>query len=450
MKNASPMALLFAGLLTVSASTMALAAPAAITLEQGIKRETALLVAEQQALQTEVARIEASRASKVAALQAAIAVLEGELVEAAAREATLRATLGAAAPAASVTAVNTATAVEQARETFALLGPAPTTTTVEPGVEPGVEPLVELLPVALERLAAAARPRTIETGFFDDSGSWVKGHVLQLGAVAVAAADHDGPAGALLPAKDGARQLARGDARSAAAARALVAGQTSALIPLALSADVEADEGHSVVVAGFVERLGRLGLSAAALIGAVLLSLLVGVVLLARTIVAGRSVDAVAGRLTALMSAGEVVAATALARTVVGAPGVFLRAVVAAAGRPGPEDEVAALAAEVGFALDRVVHAVRLAGILAGAVVIFVSAHALSGAVEGLLGSADVKTRAVLDALAGALLPLEIGALAAIPLALLLAASVVVVAHLKERLETLALRILDAASRART
>lgn len=439
--------LLLTWLLTLTtSSSMARAAPAAITLEQGIKRETALLLAEQQALQAEVARIEASRASKVSALQAAIAVLEGELVDAAGREATLRATLGAAGQPPSVMAANTATAVEQARETFALLGPAPTTQTVEPGVEP----LVELLPVAVERLAAAARPRVIETGFFDDSGTWVKGHLLQLGAVAVAAADNDGPAGALLPARDGARQLARGDARSAAAARALVAGKTSPLIPLALSADVEADEGQSVVVAGFVERLGRLGLSAAALIGAVLLSLLTGVLLLARTLVAARSVDAVAGRLTALMSAGEVVAATALARTVVGAPGVFLRAVVAAAGRPGPEDEVAALAAEVGFALDRVVHFVRLAGIVAGAVVVFVSAHALSGAVEGLLGSADVKTRAVLDALAGALLPLEIGALAAIPLALLLAACVVVVAHLKERLEALALRILDAASRART
>jgi hypothetical protein len=440
--------LLLTGLLALTtSSSMARATPAAITLEQGIKRETALLLAEQQALQTEVARIEASRARKVATLQAAIAVLEGELVDAAAREATLRATLGATGQPPSVTAANTATAVEQVRETFALLGPAPTTTTVEPRVEP----IVELLPVAVERLALAAGPRTIETGFFDDTGTWVKGHVLQLGAaVAVAAADGNGPAGALLPARDGARQLALGDARSAAAARALVAGEASSLIPLALSADVEADEGHSVVVAGFIERLGRLGPGAFALMAAVLMALLVGVLLLARTVVAGRSVDAVAGRLTALMSAGEVVAATALARTVVGAPGVFLRAVVAAAGRPGPEDEVAALAAEVGFALDRVVHGVRLAGILAGAVVVFVSAHALSGAVEGLLGSADVKPRAVLDALAGALLPLEVGALAAIPLALLLAASVIVVAHLKERLETLALRILDAAARART
>ena len=82
-------------------------------------------------------------------------------------------------------------------------------------------------------------------------------------------------------------------------------------------------------------------------------------------------------------------------------------------------------------------------------IVVFIAAHALSGAVEGLLGSADVKTRAVLDAFAGALLPLEVLALAAIPLALLLAATVVVVAQLKERLETLALRILDAAARAR-
>ena len=429
-------------LMTLTLSSSAVAAPGGVTLEQGIKRETALLLAEQQALQAEAVRIQVRRDEQVAALQAAIAVLEGELVEAAGQEATLRATMGAPAPTATATA-STTTAVQQAREAFALLGgPAPTTQTVEP--------LVELLPLAVERLAAAARPRTIDSGFFDDSGTWVTGHVVQVGVVAVAAADHDGPAGALLPSRDGARQLAHGDARAATAARALVAGEASALIPLALAADVEADEDNSVVVAGFVERLGRLGPGAAvALMGAVLLAVLVSSLLLGRTMVAARSVDVVAGRLTALMSAGEVVAATALARTVVGAAGVFLRAVVAAAGRPSPEDEIAALAAEVGAALDRVVHGVRLAGMVAGAVVVFIAAHALSGAVEGLLGSADVKTRAVLDAFAGALLPLEVLALAAIPLALLLAATVVVVAQLKERLETLALRILDAAARAR-
>jgi hypothetical protein len=73
-----------------------------------------------------------------------------------------------------------------------------------------------------------------------------------------AASDAAGPAGALLPAVDGARQLAAADAAAATNARAFVAGQTPALLPLVLGTASEDDAPGPVVVAGFAERADAL------------------------------------------------------------------------------------------------------------------------------------------------------------------------------------------------
>jgi hypothetical protein len=429
---------LFIGSVPWAAST----AQAATTLEQGIRRETALLVAERDALRRERERVDVEHDARAAALRATVAALEARLVEATAREEAVRAALqarastgGAATPAASP---STATM----HGVFAAIGVA------VPPVSAGTDPTVALLPLAVERLQARAAPQTSESGFFDADGAWVQGRVTRWGNAAWAAAGAPGgPAGALLPAVDGARQLATGDATANAAARAFVGGEKPALLPLALGAGAAQEQDGPTVVAGFGERLARLGVDGVVLLGILLLSFVVAWVPLARLLRQHQAVAAVAGRLPSLVRSGEVQAAAALACTVPGAAGAFLRSVVAATTRAHAEDEIAALSAEAGIAFERANHAARLGAVATMATVVVVTARSLSSAIAGLIGREDVPVRAVLDALAGAVLPVEIGALVAVPWAVTLIVVAAVVVRARERLDVLALRTLDALDR---
>ena len=419
------------------ASFSAVAGP---TLEQGIQRETALLVNERDALRRERERIDVEHDARAAALRKTIATLEAPVVEASAREEALRAAVQAHATVAPSSSASTMTASASMRAAWAALGgPAPTTMA-------GVDPVVASLPEAVRRLRERATPQTLATGFFDADGAWLEGHVTRWGAAAWAATtDPAGSAGPLVPAVAGARQLAPVDDRAVATARAIVAGEKPSLLPLVFASDSAAGEpGGVVVVAGFGERLSRLGLDGVLLFVVLIASFAVGCAALVRVLRAHRAVAVVAGRLPGLVRAGELAAAAALARTVPGVAGTFLQSVVAATMRAHPEDEVTALSAEAGFALERSNHVARVGAIASAAVVLLVAARSLSGAIEHLLGVDEVPVRAVLDALAGALLPVEVGALAAIPWALLLISSGAVVVRARERLEVVALRVLDA------
>jgi len=431
-------------LLVVLLLLSAPAARAATTLEQGLKRETALLVAEKDALARERERITVNHDARAAVLRAAIATLEDPLVEATAREEALRSAVQARVAAATATVATAPDAGTQAtvRAAFAALG-GPV-----PAVPAGAAPAVGLLGEAAARLADRARPQRLDTGFFDADGAWVQGRVVRWGGFFWAAAtDPTGAAGAVRPASDGALQLAGADAPSATSARAFVAGDDPRLLPLALGDSDGDDDAGPAVVAGLSTRLSRLGGDGIALVVIACAAFALALLPLLRVLQGHRATAAVAGRLPALVRAGETAAAAALARTVPGVAGAFLQSVVAATTRAHPDDEVAALSVETGFALERAHHAVRVGAVVSAATVILVTARALSVAIAGLLGTADVPTRAVLDALAGALLPVEAGALLAIPWALLLVTASLVVARARERLDVLALRVLDAVDR---
>jgi hypothetical protein len=416
---------------------------AATTLEQGLRRETALLVTERDALRRERERVDVEHDAHAAALRATIAGLEARVVEATAREEALRAALQArVSSSVPLPTMTSSTSTTPAAVFASLESPVPSTPV-------GVDAAVASLPLAVERLRARAAPQTLATDFFDVDGALVAGKVTQGGAAAWAAADaNEGPAGVLMPVVDGARQIANADANATANARAFVHGGRPALLPLVL-AHQGAGEGPAVVlVAGFTERLTRLGGDGVVLCFALVASFALALVPLLRLLQEHRAVAVVAGRLPALVRAGESSAAGALVRTVPGTAGRFLGAVVTAvtsAGRAHPEDEVAALSAEAGFSFERVNHAARLGAVMAAAAVVVVAARAASRAIDGLLGAGDVSVRVVLDALAGAILPLEMGALVAVPWALALIVCSAVVVRARERLDVLALRVLDAA-----
>jgi hypothetical protein len=427
-------------------------ARAATTLEQGIKRETALLQSEKEALRRERARIDAEHQARIATERASIAVLEARLVEATARTAAraeaLRTAIegdahngppGAGGP-------SPATTRDALRKAFAVLGLTPPVADHPSGSAP-------LLAAAVERLQQRGRPVVVESGFFDADGAFVQGRVVQWGGLAwAAAAATAGPLRSLDLSSDGARQLVDnastgGPALVTENARAFVSGSTPAVLPVFVAEGTDADDAGVVVLVGFTERLRRLGTAGVALLVVLVAAFIAALLPLLRVWQAHRAVGAVAGRLPALVQRGEIPAAAALARTIPGVPGAFVQSVVAAATRRHPDDEVAALSGEVGFALDRAVFVAHVAAVTSAATVVVVTARTLAVAVEGLLGTADVPVRAVLDALAGALLPVELGALVTIPWALLLLVARGGVARAKERLDVLALRVLDAVER---
>jgi hypothetical protein len=449
------------------ASTVLLAAavvggaPArAATLEQGIKRETALLVAERDALQREQERIDVDHSARIAALRATVAALEARLVEEAAREEALRqavvSSTQASAPAAA------APPPEQA-EALALLGAAAPSRS---------DTNFTALDAALERLAQKTRWTVVDTGFFAADGTWLQGRVARLGTVAVAAADT--AAGPLLSAREGAEQLAAVEAAFTDAARAVVAsagvasaghasaghasaghasaGHASAglaaatFVPLAWSDVSRLDEPTKVAPSWFA-RITNVGGPAWLLVAALVSAVVVIGVLLARRVAEARAVAAVVGRIVGLVAADEHAAAAALARTVPGAPGRFLVAVLAAAARPAPDDEVAALSIEVAFGLERAVIAARAVAVVAASLVIVTTAFVFAAAVDAR-GFAEAGAD-VLGPVLGALVPLTLGAVALVPGSLAYVALVVVVARLRERLDVVAVRILDAADHRR-
>lgn len=411
-------------------------ASAGSTLEQGLKREITLLMGEEDGLRRELERLQALRAARVGALQRDIASLEAKAIEAAARETAARAALAAAAPPAPVTV--SADATESMREALGLLA-----VTASAATATG-EPLVDQLGPAIDALEARTSLRRVETGFFAPDGSWRQGTVLSLGSIGVAVADGAADvAGPLLVVEDGTLQLPSATSPAAtAAARALRDDPATPLWPLAFPGPDDDVDGAGVgPTASLGERLLQLGLggiiAALALLGALAFAVWHALAAWGRH----RAVVAVAGRLVGLVSAGETVAAAALARTVGGAAGRFLVAVVAVVGRATPEDEVAALSAEATAALQRPLLIVRGAFGVAAAVVVVVAIVAMEAALRR--GAGD----AVVDGLATGLLPLGALAAAAVPIVAAIVVGEVLVARSRELLEVTALRLLDAAPR---
>ena len=186
-------------------------APASVipapALQAGLERELALLSAEKTALQEIAARTAASRGEKVQSLQKEIAALEVKRLEGEARVAQLALQLQAFAEAAPSGPIDDAAALATARLAASRLGlVAPPTLTA----------LIDAVPRAAHALARTGQVRRIESGFFDEQGSFVSGVVLDIGGVALGVSDH---AAGPLVGGDGARQLASGAGADAAQAR---------------------------------------------------------------------------------------------------------------------------------------------------------------------------------------------------------------------------------------
>ncbi len=411
------------------------AAPADGALELGLKREITLLVGEHAALSAERERLQTLRAARVSSLQRDIAALEARIVEAAAAEASARAAAAAATPPSSSSAPPEA--LQAMREALGLLG-------VKAGAGQR-EPLIDGLGAALGALEAATTPRRIDTGFFAADGSWQQGTVVAVANVGVAvAAQNVGVAGPLVLSDDGTLQLPSSSSSSSSqllareAARAIVKGGPAPWWPVAFPSPEDGAEGGSATGPTRMERLVALGGGAVAMALALAVALALALWQLAEALRRQSAVAAVVGRLVGLVSAGEVSAAAALARTVGGAAGRFLVAVVAVCGRSSPEDEVAALSAEATAALKRPLLVARSVFAVATVVVFVVALVAIDGAVV----AAPAAGAARAGLLAG-VVPLGVGAVTAVVIIAALAIADVVVGRTRELLEVTALRLLD-------
>jgi hypothetical protein len=426
-------ALLVASILAASP-----AAPATSTLEQGLKREVTLLVGEQEGLRRELERLQTLRASRVAGLQRELAILEAKAIEVAGREATARTALGALTPASPPPPP--ADAAPAMREALRLLK---VTTSSPSSPSSSAGPLVDQLGTAIARLDALTRPQRVETGFFSADGTWRQGVVVSVGGLGVAATNEADVAGPLLSSGDGTLQLSAVMPMGAAdAARQIVAGEPTALWPIALGGPEEPGASTAVAGVGVVERLTRLGIAGAFIVAALLLVVAVALGQLLTAVRRHRAVTAVAGRMVGLVASGETVAAAALARTVGGAAGRFLVAVVAVVGRGTPEDEVAALSAEASAALQRGGLIARGLFAIVAAIAVVVSA----GTLDGILAAAAPE-EGLAHGLATGVLPLVLLAIAAVPFIAAIVVADLVVARTRELLEVTALRLLDAATR---
>ncbi|MDP2345096.1 MAG: hypothetical protein Q8O67_29395 [Deltaproteobacteria bacterium] len=413
------------------------------SLELAFKREASLLAAEKSALAAELERISVDTSGRTAALRKEIAGLEAELVDQSARTETLRGQLAAAVGRNAAADDDVDVDVQSViLETFAALHlPAPTSTDG-----------TALLASALDGLARRQTPQSLATGFFDHDGTFVDGVVVSWGGLGWGASGDRRAAGPLLPADEGARQVGVDDDRARALSLAFVdrpaAPAPGDLLPLLLRASTTAGgPADAVATTTKLQRLQRLGTGGPMLLLALLASLVFALVSLVHLRRERGSVDVVVGRLAGLVGSNEQSAAAALARTVRGGSGVFLRAVVDACVRPDADEQVAALAAAAFAAHDARVRRVLMGGAAAAAVVVVVACTTLGVAFDALAGTADVRPRAVLDALSVGLLPLELLALWSIPFLAALMLLSGAVAAAKERLEQQALRLIDARER---
>ncbi len=397
------------------------------SLEQAFGRESALLAGERDALVKEREAIATSRATKAEALRKDIAALEAAVVDDAAAVEAAKAAIvgGVGAEGARVDAAQSGGAESGAArvvvaDTFAALGkPMPTW-----GDE---RSLIEALGPALDALEQARTPRAVDSGFFDADGRYVDGRVVFVGGFGFGAAGD--VAGPLLPAVEGARQLAVVDAVAADAARAVVEGRATALAPIALSAPPATTAPTSTLA-----RLPALGGSGVALVLALLSAIVVASVVCARAVLALRALTAAAARVVALVGAGEDAAAGALARSLPGAVGRLLHAVVVVARDRDPDAAVSALLVEACADVDRGVFVVRAVCAAAVAVCIAAAADAFADA----FGAVDVNAAVV-----AGLVPVELLALWSLPVLVLLVVHAGVAARLRERIEVAALRIVD-------
>lgn len=410
-------------------------APTATTspsaLEQGLQRELVLLLGERDALVAERERLEALRATRVAAAQQDVAGLQAQLVVAAADEEKARLALAATASPAIATPVP-ATAHDALRTTMLALQLDEHLNEHPPAA--GSTPLVSLLPTALARLTAMGSMQAFDSGFFGADGSWHSGRVVRWGSLATATSS-DGLAGAVLPALDNTLQLAPPTTRQAEvgiAAQAIAAG-TSSMWPVAFAPASTANDDEGSVTA----RLSHLGPAGAAAATLGFLALLAAAVATTLGLLRKRALDAVTARLLALITHGEDAAASALARVVGGPAGRFLQATIALARHNEPEDEMAALSAEAAEDAGRGLNAACGAFGFATAVTLWATAVGVAEALR-----AD---QAVGSGLAAALVPLQVLCALAVPWVLLVLVGRSLVSSTRTQLEALALRVLAAA-----
>lgn len=402
----------------VTAAVLAAGAPARpSSLEAAYKREVALLEAERDALREARAKVDAGRAVRAASLRKELAVLEASLTAQKAKNDALAAELSALERAASVDQAALAPILSAARLTLRRAGAS----------ADGAD-LNTLLESATQALARGATVRRVASGFFDADGSFVDGTIVEVGAVAAVGASPTS-AGPLTSAGDGARQVAS-DEHTSLARRFVESGTGS--LPLLLGA--EGTDGGPVAPAeeaSFVDELKDAGPSGVAVLFLGVLLVGAGAVRALRLLLTRRRVTQALGRVVELVEGGEIGAAEALCRTVGGAGGRLWTSVVAASGRASL-DEVEESAADALLDVQgSIARNDRFAA--AGAVVLV------------LLGAG-----AAVASVGRSLWALENALALAVPVVVLVALSRSAGDRLERELERGALKIVDAARRARS
>ena len=437
-------------MITTMVLALVVAAAPAPTLEAAFKREVALLAAERLVLQAERSRIVRARDDELEGLRAEIAAVSAELLTVRADVARARAR---GAPVDVVMPTAAPIAPPPIAATFAALR------TARPTVSTGDVAGIAALPIAIAALRERQSLRFVETGFFDVDGAYVDGTAFSVGGFGGAVAKDGRVAGPALTTSEGALQLAVADDGFAAAARGIVAKTDTAMIPVWIKpATGDSDDNEAAIAVEatpLLVRAQRLGAPFVIVLLTLLGSLVGALAIYWRVRRQSTSLSA-AGHLLEMVRAGEFAAAEALARTVEGASGRFVQAVISACRRTSgldrdlDDEALAPLLSAVFLDLDRARQRVLMAGVAASAIAVAVAVFVVGSAFDALSVASTVENRAILSTLGDGLLLLQMSAVWAVPFVVVAVAVVSGVAAVKQALETLALAVVDASMKRRS
>lgn len=292
------------------------------TLEQAYKREFAFLAAEKNALSARVAEVEANGEERIAAAQAEIDALQGQILATSVQAERLNETLMDAernAEAASDNADVLGSILTQAAATLEKGGIR------LPAVQDERAAQMEQLKFAFQRsLPLLSEFSSLRRGpgtFFDNSGKRVDGTIVQFGQVA-AYGVHDDVAGILAPAGGDLLKIWP-EADASGLARAILDGKAPPVISLFLfeSLDKGVDQKQEKTPLMVIESGGIIGWVIVWIGVVALLMMLARVILLATS--AART-ESLLAKLTPLLQNGQVAQAIELCRSAKTAAGRVL------------------------------------------------------------------------------------------------------------------------------
>lgn len=384
-----------------------------LSLEAALKREIALLESEKAALEASLAKVSSERSARGTTLRKDTAELEASLVAQRAQNDGL---------AAQVQELERAAAVEPA-----LWEPA--VASIRSGLRrTGIEDLPDDIGGLLDRglllLERGHQVRRHESGFFAADGTYVEGTIISIGHVAAVGSSASAAGALFRDGLDGPAQVV--EAGEPDLARGFVDGNVNTA-PLLLARKPVGTEEDAP---GFIEQLrlaGGPGLAVLLLGIVLLLAVAARVVLLSRAL---RSTTRTLSLATDLVERGEMGAAEALCRAVIGPAGVLWANLVAMTSRRVIEDVEESAADSLLDSrgrLNRMDHVFTAGGLL------LVAAGAF-----GAVGSAG-----------RSLWALEHALVLLVPFIVLAAAARIQGDALKREMERGALRLIDAARRAR-